>query len=40
MECGAIVDVIQLIKVAQPQDLDRAKELLSRTVSMLTRMCT
>jgi four helix bundle protein len=39
MECGAVVDVVRLLKVASPEDLDRAKELLVRIVSMLTRMC-
>jgi four helix bundle protein len=39
MECGAIVDVVRLLKVASSEDLDNAKKLLERTVSMLTKMC-
>jgi four helix bundle protein len=39
MECGAIVDVLRLMRVAPESELDRAKELLVRVVSMLSRMC-
>jgi hypothetical protein len=39
MECGAIVDVIRLLQIADEKDLNHAKELLVRIVSMLTRMC-
>ena len=38
MECGAILDVIRLLKIA-PSDVERGKELLTRMVSMLSKMC-
>jgi four helix bundle protein len=38
MECGAILDVVHLLALAPDGDLDRAKELISRIVSMLTKM--
>lgn len=38
MECGAIVDVLRLMRVAPHEELDRGKLLLVRVVSMLTRM--
>jgi four helix bundle protein len=39
MECGAILDVVRLLAVVPPAELDRAKSLLVRTVEMLTKMC-
>ena len=39
MECGAIVDVVRIVEVAGEEDLERAKELVVRIVSMLTKMC-
>jgi four helix bundle protein len=39
MECGAILDVVRLLRVAGEKDIDSGKELLVRVVSMLTRMC-
>jgi four helix bundle protein len=39
MECGAIVDILRLMRVAPDTALDDAKELLVRVVSMLSRMC-
>jgi four helix bundle protein len=38
MECGAIIDVLRIMRVAPDDQLDRAKELLVRVVSMLSRM--
>jgi len=38
MECGAILDVIRLLGVASAE-VDQGKELLVRTVSMLSKMC-
>ena len=40
MECGAAVDIIRLLRVAEPEDLARARELVERVVSMLTKMGT
>jgi four helix bundle protein len=39
MECGAILDVVRLLGVAPEPEIARAKELLVRTVSMLSKMC-
>ena len=38
MECGAIMDVVRLLKVAEPEVI-RAKDLLTRAVAMLSKMC-
>ena len=38
MECGAILDVIRLLGVA-PAEVAQGKQLLVRTVSMLSKMC-
>lgn len=38
MEAGAGLDIIRLLRVVPPGDLDRGKDLLVRIVSMLTRM--
>ena len=38
MECGAILDVIRLLKVAPELDLERAKALLVRVIEMLSKM--
>ena len=38
MECGAILDVVGLLQVAAAE-VTRGKELLVRTVSMLSKMC-
>jgi four helix bundle protein len=39
MECGAILDVVRLLKVVSEEELARGRELVIRTVSMLSRMC-
>ena len=39
MECGAIIDVVRLLRLVDRQELDHGKELLVRIVQMLTRMC-
>ena len=39
MECGAIVDILRLQGLAQPDAVAQAKPLLVRLVSMLTKMC-
>jgi four helix bundle protein len=38
MECGAILDVIRLLGMAT-DEVDRGKELVGRTVCMLSKMC-
>jgi four helix bundle protein len=38
MECGAIMDVIRLLKVAPEADWAHAKSLLVRVVEMLSKM--
>jgi four helix bundle protein len=39
MECGAILDVVRLLKVVQAPELDQAKVLLVRIVEMLSKLC-
>jgi four helix bundle protein len=39
MECGAILDVLQLQALAEPQTVSEAKSLLVRLVAMLSKMC-
>ena len=39
MECGAIIDVIRLIKAIPEPELMAAKQLLVRVVGMLSKMC-
>jgi four helix bundle protein len=39
MECGAILDVVRLLAVVPEPDIVRAKDLLVRTVAMLSKMC-
>ena len=39
MECGAILDVVRILRIAPNQEIDGGKERLVRIVSMLTRMC-
>jgi four helix bundle protein len=39
MECGAIIDVVRLLRLVDREELDRAKQLLVRIVQMLSRMC-
>jgi four helix bundle protein len=38
MECGAILDVLRLLRVESPE-IERGKELVVRLVAMLTKMC-
>jgi len=38
MECGAILDVVRLLNVAE-SDVARGKEFLVRAVAMLSKMC-
>jgi len=38
-ECAAILDVLQLLGAATPHDVEHGKLLLTRVVSMLTKMC-
>jgi four helix bundle protein len=38
MECGAILDVVRLLNVAE-SEIARGKELLVRAVAMLSKMC-
>jgi four helix bundle protein len=39
MECGAILDIMHLQALAEPQTLTEAKSLLVRLVAMLSKMC-
>jgi four helix bundle protein len=39
MECGAILDVLHLQTLVEPQTFTEAKSLLVRLVAMLTKMC-
>jgi four helix bundle protein len=39
MECAALLDVSQIMGVAQNKDVEQGKRLLSRLVAMLTKMC-
>jgi len=39
MECGAILDLLQLQALAQPAAVSEAKSLLVRLVAMLSKMC-
>ena len=39
MECGAVVDLLELQGLAPASKLDKAKALLVRVVGMLTKMC-
>lgn len=39
MECGAIIDMLQLLSLAEPHAADEAKSLLVRLVAMLSTMC-
>ena len=39
MECGAILDVIGLLGKGRQEQVARGKELLVRTVAMLSKMC-
>ena len=38
-ECAAILDVLQLLGAAELGDVEQGKLLLSRVVSMLSKMC-
>jgi four helix bundle protein len=39
MECGAILDVVRLLRVVPDADVDECKLLVVRMVEMLTKMC-
>jgi four helix bundle protein len=39
MECGAVLDVVRFLNVVPADELNRGKELLVRTVAMLSKMC-
>ena len=39
MECAAILDLLLLLDLVQPQDLDKLNELLERIVAMLSKLC-
>jgi four helix bundle protein len=39
LECAAILDVLALLGAAPPEGVDRGKRVLTRIVSMLTKMC-
>jgi four helix bundle protein len=39
MECGAILDVVNVLHASTPDELSNAKQLIVRVVEMLTKMC-
>jgi hypothetical protein len=39
MECGAILDVVRLLDRIPEPEMDAAKQLVIRTVGMLSRLC-
>lgn len=39
MECGAILDVVRVLRTIPSTELDRAKQLVVRIVEMLTKLC-
>ena len=39
MECGAIIDVCQVLKIENEKSFVEGKDLLIRIVSMLTKLC-
>ena len=39
MECGAILDVVRLLKRIPSTEIDAAKLLVTRIVAMLTKLC-
>lgn len=39
MECGAILDVVRVLRVESSESLDQAKEMVVRIVGMLSKMC-
>jgi four helix bundle protein len=39
MEAGAVMDLLRLQRLAEPQTIAEAKALLIRLVAMLTKMC-
>jgi four helix bundle protein len=39
MECGAVLELLGLLRLAHPETLQEGKNLLVRLVAMLTKMC-
>ncbi|MFL5443023.1 MAG: four helix bundle protein, partial [Myxococcales bacterium] len=39
MECAALMDLLAVLEVIDPETKDRAAEILERVVAMLTRLC-
>jgi four helix bundle protein len=39
MECGAIIDVVKLLDVMPPQELEHARLLVVRVVGMISKLC-
>ena len=39
MECGAVLDACKILKLIEIPIYDKGKSLLTRIVSMLTKMC-
>jgi four helix bundle protein len=39
LECAAVFDALHILDAISPDTFDRAKHLLTRIVSMLTKMC-
>jgi hypothetical protein len=39
MECAAVLDVCGVLRITEPKLLEEGKVVLTRVVSMLTKMC-
>jgi hypothetical protein len=39
MECGATLDVLRVVDRDRGEEIAKAKEVLTRVVAMLSRMC-
>lgn len=39
LECGAALDVMRLLRLGEPNTIDRGKDLLVSVVAMLSKMC-
>jgi hypothetical protein len=39
MECAAVIDVVRFLRRIPGAELDRAKHLITRIISMLSRLC-
>jgi hypothetical protein len=39
MECGAILDIVALLRIVPDDELGRAKQTIRRVAEMLSKMC-